>query len=58
MRLKRACLLRSLTWDILVYIMDSDLTQLSIVVTPQGTCRGMSLQLRKASLRKGTVWQI
>ena len=31
-RLKRAYLLRSLTWDILVHFADVDLTRLSVVV--------------------------
>ena len=55
-KLERACLLRLLTWDILVRFVDVELTGLSVVVGPRMACRGMSSQLPNMSFRKGAVW--
>ena len=52
MRLEKASLPRSLTWDILVFTMDFNLTRLSIEVMSQGACRGMSFQLSNALFAK------
>ena len=51
-RIKKVCLLRSLTWDILICFVDVDLTGLSVVVWSRMACRGTLSQLPNTSFKK------